>query len=316
MKKIICLFMSIVVIISVFVACSKNDTNISENLTTTTTSTTSTTTTTETITETTIQQLKISSNCDKVLASGYDKDGNEYELVANETEDYSGIKVEIGVIKNNEWLTNLTNNFPFIGEYGCLKAYKPDNAITGSIYDAEFANFYYVGNGCFYYDETIYNCETKKTSDEVLKNLPYYYFCLTTGGDDCIVNNDGKILFESESNLYCLDTTTMKYNCILEDVYGYKVFALSEGLFACVDYYSSPSDRNGFYNQNGKKIISLTEFDMGDSYNCFSISGSQDMPRLVFEEGKCTFKVTNQTGTEYEITIDKQGEILNQIELY
>ena len=58
-----------------------------------------------------------------VLASGYDGD-DYYQFVANETEDYNGVKDELGVIKNNEWLLKPTLDMPFVNDDGSMKGVK------------------------------------------------------------------------------------------------------------------------------------------------------------------------------------------------
>lgn len=51
--------------------------------------------------ETAAHNNRLSSSCDYVLCAGYDKSGNEYELVANQTESSRGFEITVGVIKNN-----------------------------------------------------------------------------------------------------------------------------------------------------------------------------------------------------------------------
>ena len=82
-------------------------------------------------------ETKLSDSCDKILASGYDANSNYYELVANEKEDYTGTKIEMGIIKNNEWVIPLTSNSPFISESGLLIGAR--GVFEGSIYEERFA---------------------------------------------------------------------------------------------------------------------------------------------------------------------------------
>ena len=70
--------------------------------------------------ENNMDEQQLSDECDKVLAEGYDQKNNHYQLVANETEDYDGTQITMGVIKNNKWLVEMTEDFPFINEQGLI----------------------------------------------------------------------------------------------------------------------------------------------------------------------------------------------------
>ena len=57
-----------------------------------------------------------------------------------------------------------------------------------------------------------------------------------------------------------------------------------------------------FYNSSGTKILDLSNFDIE------KLDDKQG-----FHNGKCIFFVKNNVGTEFKITIDKEGNILEQI---
>lgn len=237
---------------------------------------------------------QLSNDCDRILASGYDKDDNYYQLVANETEDYDGTKIEIGVIKNNEWSIPLTNKSPFIGKKGLL------SRNSSSIYDEKFAKFYYIGAGCFCYNNDIWNGDNGKVFQR-FQNDGYYPVI-----DESVINNDGLCLLRKfpDDNFKLLNTKTMEIttiNLVEEDD---SVFPYSEGLFARIDRTFN-LERNGFYNAQGKKVIDLSKYNLARDV----IHG---LPQtLAFIDGKCTFKIVNDQGTVYAITIDKKGEVID-----
>ena len=68
----------------------------------------------EIIEEPNTEQEYLSEDCDLILAEGYEDEDNYYELVANKTEDYNGVKYKVGVIKNNNWLIKPTSKSPFV----------------------------------------------------------------------------------------------------------------------------------------------------------------------------------------------------------
>lgn len=260
--------------------------------------------------------LKLSDSCDRVLATGTDHDGNVFELVANEKEDYSGTTVQIGVIKNNEWTIPLTTESPFIGEDGLLyQSYNFSDA-TGSIYDEYYAVFHYIGNGCFYYENRIWNGNNGSAYKwEEGMHIPVVQITET----EWIIDNDGKVILKAYGENYqILDTTTMQISTmnLKYDGYDFDYCAPhSEGLFACMNNYSDVKT-NGFYDLNGNKVIDLSCYIMAyDSYDHWG-NGTYMGPlqKLVFENGECTFKIKNDQGTEYYITIDKTGAVIRSSE--
>jgi hypothetical protein len=255
------------------------------------------------------EEVKLSDNCDKILASGYDANSNYYELVANEKEDYSGTKIEMGIIKNNEWVIPLTSNSPFVSESGLLIGAR--GVFKGSIYEERFAIFNYIGAGSFCYESIVWNSNTKETyiPDGTLE----------IKGTKPFVNNDGLfIISKYDENFKLLDVNTMTTKEInLRRSFSNGIdycFPYSEGLFACMDY-SSDSKANGFYDISGNKIIDLSKYQLAKNTYTTSNTGGYSGPKqnLVFENGKCTFTITNDQGSDYVITIDKTGNVINSV---
>ena len=254
----------------------------------------------------------LSGECDKVLCTGKDSSGNFYELVANEEKQGDDIFVEVGVIKNNEWSVPLTDESPFVGYNGALSLYDEDYAETdGSIYDEEYAKFYYVGNGCFYYNNTLLNGDNGKGyigKDEEYNIVVQY-------GDKFICNDDGKfLLYKPEDKYMLLDAKTMKTQTVnlIQDSWDIQyAFPYSEGLFACMNR-TFDRHTNGFYNEKGEKVIDLSKYNLTN--NTFSFDGKMDTVNqaLIFEDGKCTFKITDDKGVDYNITIDKSSKELKR----
>lgn len=254
----------------------------------------------------------LSAQCDKVLCTGKDSHGNLYELVANEEVQGEDIFVEVGVIKNNKWSVPLTDESPFVGYNGALSLYDEDYSETdGSIYDEKYAKFYYVGNGCFYYNNTLLNGNNGKgyigKDEEYTIDVQY--------GDKFICNDDGKfLLYKPEDKYKLLDAETMKTQTVnlVQDLWDIQfAFPYSEGLFACMNQ-TFDRNTNGFYNDKGEKVIDLSRYKLVQ--NTFSFDGENDSVNqaLIFEDGKCTFKITEDSGVKYNITIDKSGEELKR----
>lgn len=286
---------------------------------------------TESITESTdstTSEIKLSDSFDKILASGCEKNGDYYELVANETETYEGVSVEIGVIKNNEWLLSPTSKMPFIDDDGTLYG----NEIK-SIYDAN-AKLFYIGNGCFLcesysksmyecMENIIYNSETKQYYEKKFTNKDMHicitYDCLTGfygitpeyGKLKMISNQDSLIItgltnYGDTANLEILNTNTMQATVLKINVpdnwykIGY-VYPISEGIFAVANDYSN-HNKIAFFDKDGNIIIP----------NDYALQTAHQ--NIIFENGKCTFKILNPKDTSYTITIDKEGKVLSSIE--
>lgn len=257
---------------------------------------------------------QLSEECDKILCTGYDDKDNYYELVANETEKYNGILIEIGVIKNNEWSVELSSDSAFIDESGLLRDHKQD---TGSIYDEDCLDFIYVGNGCFWYDDSLLNGTTGKYFDD--NDYDINIVCKgntqVSENDEYIDNNIlllDKYNVENENNdLYLLNTSDMKKRKIKLTAEKEEVlFPYSEGIIAKIAY--GGEGKSGFYDVNGKCIYDLSEYDYQLFYQEGSyISSTMKKQSLVFENGECSFEIENDLRSRFRITINKKGEVID-----
>ena len=253
----------------------------------------------------------LSESCNKILASGHDAEGNCFELVANETEDYNGTTIEMGIIKNNEWAIHLTSDCPFVDESGLLVGARGN--FKGSIYEEEFAVFYYIGAGCFIYDNL--NWENRiiwngNTGGTYLGSQNDGYTPVTKGTKP-YVNNDGIFVLEGyDKKVKFLDVNTMSITETELDCGSRRYcFPYSEGLFAFMNE-SYDDDQNGFYDINGNKIIDLGQYRMAGLTYEISYDECGPQQDLVFENGTCSFKIINDQGSIYYITIDKTGKVI------
>ncbi len=290
-----------------------------------------------TIVETTSEAIKLSEGCDKILATGSNKNGDFYELVANQEETYDDVKIEIGVIKNNEWLLEPTSDMPFIDkETGLIKISLPGISTIGiddvevNEYESDniYGTFKYVADGCFciYTDITkdvswngnnncsiIYNAENKKAyyNDE-----SYFIFTSlrkeTKYGNHLLIQDRysiGGIPFEEfRSDFYILDTNTMETKMIVEGTEYNIVGPIGDGLFAVSDsFYSSKvaDEISYFYDLEGNQVIDLTSYNDGEVYA---------VDKIYFADGKFTFYVDNSAGTKFQVTIDTKGNVISSIE--
>lgn len=266
---------------------------------------------------------KLSDDCDKVLASGKDPNGDKWELVATEEEDYSGTTIRLGVIKNNEWVVPLTTECPFLESDGSLCSGFYD------IYEDDFNIFYYIGSSCFAYAQynrplkadiiwnvntnKIYNCDDYKDN----RSFPKIAYDI----DKEAPTSDGYAILESYDGTnkvsQYIDLNTMEIKNLNKPIdynsYGGILYVLpiSEGLFATY-MIGSKYNCNGFYNINGEMVIDLNDYriDIDHLY-----VDEHMTPALVFKNGKCSFNIHNDQGTEYIITIDKQGNVLESVKV-
>ena len=113
----------VTILLFLLVGCGNSNSSVIEETTEAVVDTTVEPTTEKPTEPPTTEPPQLSKSCDMVLASGYDGD-DYYQLVANETEDYNGVKDELGVIKNNEWLLKPTLDMPFVNDDGSMKGVK------------------------------------------------------------------------------------------------------------------------------------------------------------------------------------------------
>jgi len=278
-------------------------------------------------------------SCDYLLCEGTDFNGNEYQLVANQSETSMGYEITVGVIKNNEWIYPLSKDFPFLADDGLFHVPSVWEVDSGdSLKDPSIVSnhIYFLDSGAFLFESyqkeafsskspineyIIFSCDTLEIIrlDRDKYYLQYVYY----DGDydkhlfNKITTDNGKMIlyvlskrvgnlydgFESYYNWYILDVPTLEMTKIASDINGdVKPCApLSEGLFFAVDHYGNGE---GFYNISAQKVIDLSH------YKITSTTGL-----IMFKNGKCSFEVKNPLGTKFEITIDNKGNVVSEIPL-
>ena len=265
---------------------------------------------------------KLSETCDAVLASGYDTQGNYYELVANETEDYSGTTIEIGIIKNNSWVLPMSSDMVFIGDDGLLKGHQGN--FSGSIFDIPYyVEIKYIGCGCFSYSpaNAIINTNTGAVyQGEYGRPIVNFGDHDPNGREDIVIVEGGYGEY-----LHAINTETMELVCELPFKSGgnplKEFLPYSEGMFACLARSHFNNEAQGFYDLNGNKVIDLGKYTLtqlvweGDEiYNANFQRDFAKREILVFDHGACTFTIRNDQGTLYCITINTLGEVIDSVE--
>ena len=103
------------------------------------------------------------------------------------------------------------------------------------------------------------------------------------------------------------DTDTMQFAKVFDTRYfdGGSVQVFSERLFfARRDRTAdSTAEVGGFYDVNGNLVIDFSKFE-----NKYDINAYPER----FIDGKTSFRVENESGKKFEITIDKQGNVLSE----
>lgn len=284
--------------------------------------------------ENNMDEQQLSDECDKVLAEGYDQKNNHYQLVANETEDYDGTQITMGVIKNNKWLVEMTEDFPFINEQGLIYD-GPSGNFTGSIFDYEnytYKSFDYIGNGCFAYNSDgsiIYNSENGKyyayyEEDKGLIHFDPRYITYNGENDNgektIILSYFTEDISPYDAKFVTLNLDTMKTNVIpinsgAEKENDSRAFAYSEGLFIIYkkldENWGSQADYAGFYDLKGNKVIDLSKYKITTPPEGQPI---EEENYFHFVDGKATLVVINDQQHKFKITIDKKGDVLKSVE--
>lgn len=233
---------------------------------------------------------QLSASCDYILAQATDSKGNLLELVANDGQGYDG-KRTIGLIKNNEWLIKMTGDSPF-----------ESIDVKG--------NYKLVKDNCFLYNSyKLWNFENGKTYKMENKSS-------LGQKEDKWGRLDEKIAIISEINrstwsnyliVEILNTDTMTIINELDENCFTSVGDFSEGLFFSIGYFDDKDgdgekDKiSGYRDVNGNLVIDLSR------YNFDYASDTQP-----FSNGKATFETRNEYGKKFEITIDKQGNVLSE----
>lgn len=315
MKKIISIIICAILLLSLF-SCDNGGTNDGSN------NNSSSSNDIETTPEADNQEPLLREQCDVVLCSGYDTNGNYYELVGTQRETSTSFEIKLGVIKNNKWLMPLSNDFCFISDDGLIHtSYEGDDLYESTQY-VTYSTFHFIDIGGFVLykrsygdtqwdkiDELVYlNCNTQQhitLSDEY--SLGYGITEYDERTEHVALNTDnGNIILHTSTNLgsysypnyvydwYLLDINTMniKKLCSNVSIHPFTYCYLSEGLILAEDFC--------FYNKKMEKVLDIS--DMNAKYD----------QTIVFENGTCRFKAENSLGTEFWVTIDKTGKVLSE----
>lgn len=276
---------------------------------------------------------KLSDSCTTVLAIGTDDEGNLYELVGNQTEEYSGTKIELGIIKNNEWSVPLTDQAPFLGENGFFLTDEGHSSETYDLVENENYRIFYAGNGCFFYEFSYHSFDKYHDFFHL-----YYLTALWNGnngksyvdsedGDDlmCVegMHNDSPyVVIDHGSHYYAndlprtdvqvLDMQTME---IVKEisVCGVSVHPYVDSVFA-VNETIHPSTL-AFYDIDGNCLFSLNEYGMITDSSHTMLGGylvEQESKKHYFRDGQFTFETENANGITFDITVDKTGKLVKQ----
>lgn len=241
----------------------------------------------------------LSQNCDRIVYTVTDGE-DYYELVVNEEVAYPKTTYQFGVIKNNEWLVEMSSQSPLLNDDNSWK-------FVGYGIPLEEIRFEYLGEGCFLYysndnaariNESIFYNPSTSVSLVVL-NISRY---------DSLENivNEGEIIVLNESFEWILlntntgETTSLGGHFKELEVMGLQ--SISEGLFMARLGKWSSINIIGFFNRSGELIIDITE------YGCHL----DKTPDYRFHNGQCSFITYNDTGVPFMITIDNTGEVISQ----
>ena len=288
--------------------------------------------------ETAAHNNRLSSSCDYVLCAGYDKSGNEYELVANQTESSRGFEITVGVIKNNSWLYPLSSDFPFLGDDGLFHvsvsvSFIGDDADSGTSLlhpNRVIDKLYFIDSGAFL-------LECYRESQELFGRSESYYllFSCDTLTSIRIDRSKTNVLFryseptflsgqvESYGNIYTdngriilyEETSGTSSGWTEDQVFSWDILDTRTLIAATIAsnikgvrprsvlaegvFFCTDGQ---FYNTNAQPTIDLTDYgiDIGDSGDIF------------FDGGTCTFEVENSLGTRFLITVDSSGALISE----
>lgn len=261
-----------------------------------------------------VSNSELAKSCQKIIATGLDKNGDIYEIVANVDETYQGSELLVGVIKNSEWLIEPNNECPYINNdtWGW--------EANGS--DIDSLNCGYLSNGTFYnmkkpslytpYYRGILDLWNVETNDHLyLEDL-----LLGTEFENSyhtkLNSNDKLVLIQQESSgltnrltLMFLVTDSLEIDELYSVTSNSSIeyySQISEGLFyASLDF---PGEKyvGTFYDEDGNRV-----FDLGgiitENSNIISVGD--------FSNGKCEIVNRIENGSRFRITIDKFGNVIS-----
>lgn len=277
-----------------------------------------------------IIEESLADNCQYLLVTGYDSDGTCYQLVGEDYENYDKSIIRFGVIKDNQWLVEMTSDIPFIDEYNCIYGGLDENgnyelegyaSLRAAVEKSSTTNIYdrfgYAGNGCFYLKSNItsntitiveqlhtivfWNAETnseKIINNAILSDIEYY-----NSDNDLLLSVLGEHLFAisnnqfADMNVQALNTKNLESKTLFTQRFNsnsswskYKIYQCSENLF----YVEKD---NSFYNMNGDKAFELP------------VKNTQEIGH--FYNGQCEIINQIENGARFRIIIDKSGNVIS-----
>lgn len=224
----------------------------------------------------------LADSCDEILAEGTNDNGDTYQLVLNYSDTVDGNE-SVGVIKNDEWLIDLSEN--------------PEPAIKDDLFYSGKGKIFVLNNS-FRVGKYIWNVETKKIftmDDNVSALLSYVDYSQNYSPESMDIVGENKFVVcknqNSEEIYYLVNEETMKIEKKLKTGFSYGPY--SEGLI----YGENSNGEQGFYNESGDQIINLDKYYVGET--------------PVFINGKSIIYTYSDSGAVQHMTIDKQGNILS-----
>lgn len=277
------------------------------------------------------QTTVLADSCQYILSTGYDNDGTCYQLVGEDYEDYQGSQIRMGVIKNNEWLIEMTNEIPFIDEYNCIygnQSLKNEyvlegfgtlkNAVANDNYDF-YSRFGYIGKGSFYLLSAPRNAHST-----VEDNLQTIVFWNVESNKSKIINNvmmDDMKNYTLGNSVVISELTDYDYRIAEDAVDKLDVKLLNPETFETKKLFSKKLTRNNGWSSYVQQIsdgyfYSSGTYQTGSFYNTngskafdFDLKNVQEIGH--FNGGKCELITQIETGTKYSVIIDKKGKVVS-----
>lgn len=311
MKKTLVLLISVILLSISFVSCnSDSNPKVTSNMSISEGSPTYTSSQDNNIqndpsTNDSYNPADLSDQCDEVLGVGYTLDDQKIEIVVKQEDAYPKSTFYFGVIKNNEWLIELTSDCPFLDETG--RWIGLDDNDRNTYQDVQFLS---IGAGCF-----LYRCEKERI---VYKPETGIWFPAQLGiyadplEEDYSyeIMNDSFLLATTNGQLHLLNMDTGEKTKI---DFGDRdrpsqIHPIGEGLFLADDFsYYTGKSYFGFFDIQGNLVIDMSKYG-----SITGINGELRDEYQRFENGKYTFICRNENGVRYKLTIDKTGTIIDE----
>lgn len=264
---------------------------------------------------------RLSSECDRIICTGRDENGNYYELVGNQYENALGTEIRLGIIKNNTWLVELSSSFPFLGDDGLfhlvdelggisnddlfssylnssVQFIEPSTFVIKKYYESETL----LGNDksvlCFFSCKTLQSAEIDLTKYVIPKMYMEGYYA---DNSQLLIysktsNNISGWLEDQTFDWILFDISTFEMKTIGKNIKGVRPERpLSEGLIYASD--------ECFYNINMQKVIDLSHY---------KIDSLPKESELCFNNERCRFIATNPQGKRFWVVIDKSGNVISE----